>query len=153
MNTPPRSGFPGVPVAMIGACLFLAAVGPLAPAGPIVDHLRRVSENARQQTAKSDMQMFTSCLEMFKLNAGRYPSTAQGLDACANRPTEKPIPKMWVRLIDKVPKDPWGNAYQYRFPGKKDPARFDLFSLGKDGVADTADDIQVPKAAADRGKE
>ena len=50
-------------------------------------------------------------------------------------------------------KDPWDNAYQYRYPGKKDPARFDLFSLGKDGVAETADDIQVPKAAADRGKE
>jgi hypothetical protein len=50
------------------------------------------------------------------------------------------------QMMKKVPKDPWGYAYQYRYPGKKDPAPFDLFSLGKDGVADTADDIQVPKA-------
>jgi general secretion pathway protein G len=146
MNILPRPSFPGVPVAMIGACLFLAAVGSHAPAGPLVDHLRRVAEDARQRTAKADMQALISCVEMFKLNAGFYPSTAQGLDACANRPTVEPIPKMWVRMIEKVPKDPWGNPYQYRYPGKKDPARFDLFSLGKDGVAETADDIQVPKA-------
>jgi general secretion pathway protein G len=132
---------------MIGASLLIAAVGPPSPAGPIVDHLRRVAEDAKQQTAKADMQALTSCLGMFKLNAGFYPSTAQGLNACEKRPTVEPIPKMWVRLIDKVPKDPWGNAYQYRYPGKKDPARFDLFSLGKDGVAETADDIQIQKPA------
>ncbi len=131
---------------MIGACLFLTVVGPPALAGPLVNPLRRIAEDAKQQTAKADMQALTSCLEMFKLNAGFYPSTAQGLDACANRPTVEPIPKMWVRVIDKVPMDPWGNPYHYRYPGKKDPARFDLFSLGKDGVAETADDIPVPKA-------
>jgi general secretion pathway protein G len=149
----PRPSFPCVPVAMIGACLFLAVVGPPAPAGPLVDHLRRVAEDARLKTAQADMQALTACLEMFKLNAGFYPSTAQGLDACANRPTVEPVPRRWVQLIDKVPQDPWGNPYQYRYPGKKDPARFDLFSLGKDGVANTADDIQVPKAAAGKAKE
>ena len=152
MNILPRPSFPAVPVAMIGACLVLAAVGPPALAGPLVVPLRRIADDAKQQKAKADMQAFTPCLEMFKLNAGFYPSTAQGLDACANRPTVEPIPKMWVRVIDKVPKDPWGNAYQYRFPGKKNPARFDLFSLGKDGVADTADDIQVSEAAPAKGK-
>jgi general secretion pathway protein G len=152
MNILPRPSFPGLPVTMIGACLFLTVASPPAPAGPLVDHLRRVAEDARQKTAQADMQALTSCLEMFKLNAGFYPSTAQGLDACANRTTVEPIPKRWVQLIDKVPKDPWGNAYQYRFPGKRNPARFDLFSPGKDGVAGTADDIQVPQAAADGGK-
>jgi general secretion pathway protein G len=138
---------------MIGACLSLTVASPPAPAGPLVNHLRRVAEDARQRTATANLQMLTSCLEMFKLNAGFYPSTTQGLDACANRPTVEPIPKRWVRMIEKVPKDPWGNPYQYRYPGKKEPARFDLFSLGKDGVANTADDIQAPKAAADGGKE
>ena len=152
MNILPTPSFPAVPVAIIGACLYLTAAGPLALAGPLVNPLRRVAEDARQQTAKADMQALTSGLEMFKLNAGFYPSTAQGLDACANRPTVEPIPKRWFQIIDKVPKDPWGYAYQYRYPGKKDPARFDLFSLGKDGVAETADDIQVSEAAPAKGK-
>ena len=137
---------------MIGACLLLTVVSPAAPAGPLVDHLLRVAEDAKQKTANADMQALTSCLEMFKLNAGFYPSTAQGLDACENRPAVEPIPKRWFRIIDKVPKDPWGNPYHYRFPGRRDPARFDLFSLGSDGVANTADDIQVPKAPAAGGK-
>jgi general secretion pathway protein G len=32
-----------------------------------------------------------------------------------------------------VPSDPWGNAYQYRYPGEK--GDFDLLSLGRDGRA------------------
>jgi general secretion pathway protein G len=30
-----------------------------------------------------------------------------------------------------VPKDPWGNDYQYRAPGQNGP--FDIWSLGADG--------------------
>ena len=37
--------------------------------------------------------------------------------------------------------DPWGNPYQYRRPGKRNPEEFDIFSMGKDGQEGTEDDI------------
>lgn len=46
-----------------------------------------------------------------------------------------------ARLLNKVPKDPWGNLIQIRCPGEKDQSGADVFSFGKDGVEGTADDI------------
>ena len=93
MHILPTTSFPGVPIVMIGASLVITVVSPSAPTGPLVDQLRRVAEDAKLKTAKADMQALTSCLEMFKLNAGSYPSTAHGLDACEKRPAVEPIPK------------------------------------------------------------
>jgi general secretion pathway protein G len=41
----------------------------------------------------------------------------------------------------KVPPDPWGQPYEYRFPGVKNPGGYDVYSKGVDHTADTADDI------------
>ena len=39
--------------------------------------------------------------------------------------------------LDKVPKDPWRNEYQYASPGTH--MEFDVWSLGADGTAGGAD--------------
>jgi len=36
---------------------------------------------------------------------------------------------------------PWGEPYQYRYPGTKNPGGCDIFSKGPDKAADTEDDI------------
>ena len=45
----------------------------------------------------------------------------------------------------RVPLDPWGHEYQYRYPGTKNTEAsstpYDLFSIGKDNKPDTEDDI------------
>jgi general secretion pathway protein G len=44
-------------------------------------------------------------------------------------------------MMDEETKDPWGHSYQYQNPGKHNPDRYDIYSMGPDGQPDTADDI------------
>ena len=37
--------------------------------------------------------------------------------------------------------DPWGNAYEYKYPGTHNKGSYDLWSKGPDGSSGTADDI------------
>ena len=42
---------------------------------------------------------------------------------------------------NKIPTDPWGEPYQYRYPGVKNKDRYDLWSKGPDKTDGTDDDI------------
>lgn len=79
----------------------------------------------------------------YRVNMGGYPSTAQGLQALLT-PPEGSTGRWKGPYLDttgnKIPTDPWGNPYQYRYPGTKNTDRYDLFSFGPDGV-ESADDI------------
>jgi general secretion pathway protein G len=77
----------------------------------------------------------------YKINAGTYPSTQQGLKALVTKPTGSPAPRRWTSLSKSVPLDPWGNEYGYKFPGKKDASEFELISSGPDSVINTPDDL------------
>lgn len=88
----------------------------------------------KSQRAKADMTAISNALQMYKINSGEYPSTAQGLAALATKPETPPIPRRWVRLVDKVPVDPWGRAYRYALKDGK----VELWSSGPD--ATTKDD-------------
>ena len=56
----------------------------------------------------------------------------QGLAVLVSRPADEP---KWSGpyLAKAVPKDPWGNDYQYRSPGEH--GEYDLLSHGRDGRA------------------
>jgi general secretion pathway protein G len=99
-----------------------------------------VGEGAKIQRVKSDFQSLGSALQTYKINAGNYPTTQQGLKALVEEPTSAPKPDDWVRIADKVPTDPWGNEYGYKFPGSKDPSKFELISKGPDGIEGNEDD-------------
>jgi general secretion pathway protein G len=43
--------------------------------------------------------------------------------------------------MSKIPADPWGAEYGYRFPGKKRANDFEMFSKGPDGQEGTPDDL------------
>lgn len=81
-------------------------------------------------------------LQAYKLDVGNYPSTEEGISALVKPPSGKQA--RWKGpYLEEVPLDPWGNPYQYRFPGTKNinGARgYDIWSLGPDG-AESADDI------------
>lgn len=100
-----------------------------------------VGDGAKLQRIDGDFNSITSALKMYKINGGEYPTTAQGLDALVNEPTQQPRPKRWTQYSNSVPKDPWGNEYGYKFPGTTNPQEFELISKGKDGQPDTEDDI------------
>ena len=96
--------------------------------GPRV--LNYLSES-KVKAAKIQMQSFASSLDLFYLDAGRYPSSAEGLDALVHR---VPGVAAWNGPYLKggnVPGDPWNHPYIYRAPGEHGP--YDIMSYGADG--------------------
>jgi general secretion pathway protein G len=90
------------------------------------------AEDARRTKAVADMKSIQQALELYRLDNGDYPTTAQGLDALVRRPETPPLPRSWKQdgYLERVPLDPWGGAYVYAAGG----GRFTLKSLGADGV-------------------
>ena len=91
-------------------------------------------DEARVTVAQSDIRAVSSALELYRLDNRTYPTTAQGLEALAVRPTSPPEPRNWVAggYLTAVPIDPWGNDYLYASPSET--GGFDLMSLGADGA-------------------
>ena len=66
----------------------------------------------------------------------------KGLNALLVKPASEPAARNWNGpYIEKNPVDPWGNPYKYRCPGTNNTATYDLYSMGKDGIEGTEDDI------------
>ncbi|MCB1396378.1 MAG: type II secretion system major pseudopilin GspG [Rhodobacter sp.] len=92
-------------------------------------------DQARAARAQADIAALASALNLYRLDNGSYPTTEQGLEALVTRPTSSPVPANWTSggYMDRVPADPWGNAYLYLQPGVHGP--FDILSQGADGRA------------------
>jgi general secretion pathway protein G len=96
--------------------------------GPRV--LNYLSES-KVKAAKIQIQSFGSALDLFNLDSGRYPSTAEGLAALVRR---TPGVAAWNGPYLKggnVPNDPWNNPYVYRAPAEH--GAYDIISYGSDG--------------------
>ena len=92
-------------------------------------------DEARIIAAKADIATLVQALKMYRLDNIRYPSTEQGLQALVTKPDMEPLPNNWKSggYLEKLPKDPWGNAYVYLNPGRH--GEIDVISLGADGQA------------------
>lgn len=91
-------------------------------------------DEARIIAAKQDVASLMQMLKLYRLDNHRYPKTEQGLQALATKPAHPPIPPNWKAggYIERLPKDPWGNPYQYLNPGVH--GEIDVFSFGADGA-------------------
>jgi general secretion pathway protein G len=98
------------------------------------------SEQARITAAQSQIASFQLALDTFEVDNGFYPATSPGLNALVQQPNNAPD---WrgPYLRKGVPPDPWGNAYVYEYPGRRNPAGYDLMSMGPDGRVGGGDDI------------
>jgi general secretion pathway protein G len=80
----------------------------------------------------------------YRLDIGDYPSTAEGLQVLLTAPSNRADrwrgPYLEMKG-GKLPLDPWGEPYQYRYPGVKNKLGYDLWSKGVDRTDGTADDI------------
>jgi general secretion pathway protein G len=86
---------------------------------------------SKVKAAKIQLQSFSSALDLFYLDAGRFPSSAEGLAVLVQR---TPGVAAWNGPYLKggaVPNDPWNHAYVYRSPGERGP--YDIVSYGSDG--------------------
>jgi general secretion pathway protein G len=119
-----RAGF-----TLVEMLVVLAIIGSIVGlVGPRV--LNYLSES-KVKTAQIQMENLASALDLFYLDAGRYPSTEEGLSALVQRPAGLASWSGPYLKTTAVPKDPWGHAYLYRSPGQNGP--FDVGSLGPSG--------------------
>jgi len=87
---------------------------------------------SRTKTAKLQIESFSSSLDLFYLDTGRYPTTSEGLSALAERPADATVWNGPYLKGGRVPLDPWGNPYQYRSPVDHTPP-YEILSFGSDG--------------------
>lgn len=122
--SPVQGGFTLIELLVVLAILAMLAglVGPR-----ILNQLG----GAKSKTAALQIKDLEQALEMYKLDVGRFPSNDEGLEAVIRQPSRATGWNGPYLKKSEVPMDPWGNEYEYVFPGKN--GDFDLFSLGADG--------------------
>jgi general secretion pathway protein G len=99
------------------------------------------TDTAQAIRVDADIKTYTTQLRTYEILNLSLPTTQQGLQALVVRPTSPPIPKRWRRLFEELPADPWGQPYNYEYPGRRSGKSFDLFSSGPDTKPGTDDDI------------
>jgi general secretion pathway protein G len=116
-------------VVVVILALLAAVVGPKI-AGKL--------SQSKEKIAKIQISQLEGALQYFSFEIGRYPTTAEGLEALVHDPGTT---EAWKGpyLEKELPKDPWQKPYVYRCPGTH--GEFDLFSVGPDGIEGTEDDI------------
>jgi general secretion pathway protein G len=102
-----------------------------------------VRRSANIGAAKSQIGLLKTPLQLYQMDIGNLPTTAQGLDALRTMPADLPNPSKWSGpYLDKpLPPDPWGHPYQYQCPGAHNQDGYDVWSFGPDGQNGTEDDI------------
>jgi general secretion pathway protein G len=85
---------------------------------------------SKQKAAKAQISLFETALDTYRLDVGEFPTSDQGLQALREKPSDVDD---WdgPYLPKEIPKDPWGNSYEYRHPGEH--GDYDIISYGADG--------------------
>lgn len=134
----PRRGF-----TLLEILVVLAIIGLLV--GLAVKNVDKIFGDTQGSIAKIFVNdTITTSLAQYRIHMGDFPSTNEGLAVLINAPAGK-ADKWKGPYIDakggKLPDDPWGEPYGYRYPGTKNKAKYDIFSKGLDKVEGTEDDI------------
>jgi general secretion pathway protein G len=109
-----------VVITIIG--LIMAIVGPR-----VLNYLGE----SKVKAAKIQIESFSSAIDLYYLDMGRYPTSGDGLAALVERPGNA---QEWNGPYLKggvVPNDPWGHSYVYRSPVEHAP--YEILSYGADG--------------------
>jgi len=123
-----RQGDAGVTLIEMMVVLVMISI----VAALIVPNVIGRPDEARATVAGTDMRSIANALQIYRLDNGSYPTTAQGLSALAKRPVSPPLPRIWPEggYLPDVPVDPWGTPYVYTATGNQ----FELTSLGADAA-------------------
>jgi general secretion pathway protein G len=114
---------------LIEILVVLVIIGVLAAL--IAPNVLDRAGDAKVTAARTDVSNLVQALKLYKLDNQRFPTGEQGLDSLVRKPTTGPVPNNWKPYLDKLPKDPWGQPYQYANPGLR--GEIDVFSFGADG--------------------
>lgn len=120
-----KHGPPGF--TLIEILIVVAIIGLIASL--IAPNLIGRFERSKEEIAKAQVEMLSSGVQSFVLDVGRYPTGLEELITCTNPKWRGPYLSK-----QKLPEDPWGRNYQYKYPGDHGP--FDLYSPGPNGKLD-----------------
>jgi general secretion pathway protein G len=122
---------------LVEILLVVTIIGILAAL--VIPKIAGTSERARVTAAQADINGgIKSALGQYEVDNGRFPASLQELIQAPSNARNWHGP-----YFDppKLPQDPWGFPYVYHYPGKHNPAGYDLSSVGPDGKDGTEDDI------------
>ncbi|HEY2532120.1 MAG TPA: type II secretion system major pseudopilin GspG [Xanthobacteraceae bacterium] len=121
----PKDGF-----TLIEMLVVLTIIGLIV--GLVGPRVLNYLAESRVKAAKLQIESFGSALDLFSMDTGRYPTTAEGLEALVQRPADVAIWNGPYIKGSNVPLDPWGHPYQYHAPVDTLPP-YQIVSLGSDG--------------------
>lgn len=95
--------------------------------------------------AQNQIGMLKAALERYALDMKDFPSSEDGLQSLVEPPSDEGLAERWDGPYinsEALPKDPWGNDYQYEYPPQQGKGDYpDIWSMGPDGEDGTGDDI------------
>ncbi len=129
-----ESGFTLLELLVVIVILGLL-IGLVAPA------VLRQLGHAKDSIGRQSIAQISSVLDLYKLDAGSYPSTQDGLQALITKPDDADTWSGPYIKSGKLPLDPWGHPYLYQDPSVRPGLEYDLCSLGPSGKAGQPGDL------------
>ena len=129
-----KAGFSLIEIVLVFALLGILAV-------VLVQNVDAIFGGGQEDGAKIWVTATVKVpLTMYKKDIGVYPTTEEGLQALMSAPAAK-AGRWRGPYLEKLPEDPWGNAYNFKSPGTRNTRGYDVWSSGADGQSGTTDDI------------
>jgi general secretion pathway protein G len=151
-RTPRRQGTNRLSKAftLLEILVVLAILGLLV--GLAITNVDKIWGGAQADTTRMFVNQTMSLpLTTYRIRVGDFPSTGEGLQALMTAPSGKA--DRWTGpYVEKIPLDPWGEPYQYAYPGTRNKGSYDLWSKGPDKQSGTEDDIGNWAIAAPENK-
>lgn len=90
-------------------------------------------DRAMIEKARADIATLEQAVDTYRLEMLSFPRMGDGLDALVRQPARLDRPERYRSggYIRRLPLDPWGNPYQYVYPGRR--GAYDVYSFGADG--------------------
>jgi type II secretion system protein G len=94
----------------------------------------------RYGNTEANLMAVRTALDTFAIDCGRYPTTAEGMQALHYRPVGISTNQWHGPYVDQPTQDAWRHDFIYLCPGLHNANTFDLYSLGRDGLSKTGGD-------------
>lgn len=129
-----RSGLTLIEVMLVLVILTILAAA-------VVMNFDRIFATGLERTAKIEISGLENAVQSYQFDVRQYPPN---LEALLEPPADLSNPKRWKGPYVQEQGalvDPWDQPYQFQYPGRQHPDRFDIWSVGPDKQDGTEDDV------------